>query len=226
MHGREHDRYNDVIKAKYPRIANATEQAADRILKICENHLGARASLAVTVALEHWTALMGNGLLLCPTVYSKGDPNLGLIWHWHAMEETEHKSVAYDVYMRSYGYNFLSWLDKAQALILSTILLWTMVWTSCICMIIADLSIFNIFKWYDLLRVQWGFRDSDGSDLGVLRKCVIPWFDYFSPSFHPWQHTHDNSNMLKEMKALEKQLYEMAPDSGNAGTNKYIDTSK
>lgn len=63
---------------------------------------------------------------------------------------------------------------------------------------------------YILLNTQWGFTDSQGRPVGVLRKCVLPLFDYFSPSFHPWQKNHDNSHLLSQMPELEKEIEKLA----------------
>jgi len=207
IHGREHDRYNDVIKARFP-VARYIEYGADGILGITEM-LGKRFSLAVTVALEHWTGLMGGSLLECPTIYTKGDPKIGLVWHWHAMEETEHKAVAFDVYSRAYGFNIISWIEKSVALILATIILWTMVWVGFLACLITEGAIFNVAEWYRMLVVQWGFS-YQGERVGVLRCCVLPFFDFFHPAFHPWKWAAEGEQekLQQSMKEFEKELAE------------------
>lgn len=54
--------------------------------------------LAVTAAYEHFTALLGEGLLLHPHWLDGAEPACQAMWLWHAIEETEHKAVALQVY--------------------------------------------------------------------------------------------------------------------------------
>ena len=54
--------------------------------------------LAITVALEHFTAIMADELLRNPEYEKLMDPEHAKLWLWHAVEETEHKAVAFDVY--------------------------------------------------------------------------------------------------------------------------------
>lgn len=56
--------------------------------------------------------------------------------------------MAYDVYTRSYGYSIMSWMDKALAQVVGTIILWTMVWCGFLAMIISDNTWWNLKEWY------------------------------------------------------------------------------
>jgi uncharacterized protein len=38
---------------------------------------------------------------------------------------------------------------------------------------------------------------------GLLPRLALPWFAYFRPAFHPWD--HDNRHLLTQMKALVAQ---------------------
>lgn len=55
--------------------------------------------LALTAALEHFTATMAEQLLTDQYLQSRfAHDGLFRMWAWHAIEESEHKSVAFDVY--------------------------------------------------------------------------------------------------------------------------------
>jgi predicted metal-dependent hydrolase len=54
--------------------------------------------VAVTAAYEHYTAVLARGLLVHPAWLEGAEPDLALLWRWHAVEECEHKAVALDVY--------------------------------------------------------------------------------------------------------------------------------
>jgi predicted metal-dependent hydrolase len=61
-------------------------------------HLHPINHVAVTAAYEHFTAVMATGLLTHPDWLEGATPALALMWRWHAVEESEHKTVAFDLY--------------------------------------------------------------------------------------------------------------------------------
>ena len=61
--------------------------------------LPAKVHLAITAAAEHYTAVLGARVLSKEEIQAiPGDPEVWHLLNWHAMEELEHKSVAFDVY--------------------------------------------------------------------------------------------------------------------------------
>ena len=60
--------------------------------------------LAITAALEHYTATLAEVLLGDPEASAKFyDDEVRNLFMWHAVEESEHKSVAFDVYQSVSG---------------------------------------------------------------------------------------------------------------------------
>jgi predicted metal-dependent hydrolase len=59
---------------------------------------GRVAMLGVTIAMEHFTAMMADLFLEEPEFWDGVPEDLARLWQWHAMEETEHKAVAFDVF--------------------------------------------------------------------------------------------------------------------------------
>src|SRR5690606_41942592 len=51
-----------------------------------------------TCALEHFTAMLAETILEHPEMLEGMDERVLPLWLWHAVEESEHKSVAFDVY--------------------------------------------------------------------------------------------------------------------------------
>jgi predicted metal-dependent hydrolase len=98
VHGREHRVFNDRLDD----LGYGTKRA-ERLTKW---GLAARwkvmsptSNLAMTAALEHYTATLAELLLTNEEVRGYfGDPNVEHLFVWHALEESEHKSVAFDVY--------------------------------------------------------------------------------------------------------------------------------
>ena len=98
MHGRGHREFNDRLAAMgYP--TKGLEKVVDRSLRIRERIQGRRANLAVTAALEHYTATFAETLMAAEEAQQLFDvPAVRSLLLWHALEESEHKAVAFDVY--------------------------------------------------------------------------------------------------------------------------------
>ena len=64
-----------------------------------EKRVPPKLRLAYTAALEHYTATLAETLLRKPEAQALlGDTEVRSILLWHALEESEHKAVAFDVY--------------------------------------------------------------------------------------------------------------------------------
>jgi predicted metal-dependent hydrolase len=102
MHGREHeaafallDRDGIEWRSFLESQAKPTFEAGDRIFSPLTR-------LAVTCALEHLTAVLGAASFSDPMM-DEAHPTMRELMLWHAAEEVEHKSVAFDVYEAAGG---------------------------------------------------------------------------------------------------------------------------
>src|SRR5690554_7843610 len=66
-------------------------------------NMSAKHRLAITCALEHFTAILAHQVLTNPELIKGMHPGFKEMWRWHAVEETEHKAVAFDVYQQASG---------------------------------------------------------------------------------------------------------------------------
>lgn len=98
VHGREHRAFNDhLAQLGYP--TKQVERFTRAGLKLRERLLTGRSNLAATAALEHFTATLAELVLSDDeTRESFGHPAVRDLFVWHALEESEHKAVAFDVY--------------------------------------------------------------------------------------------------------------------------------
>lgn len=98
VHGREHRVLNDRLAALgYP--TKRIERGVRFGLGFRERIASPIANLAATAALEHYTATLAEILLSNEEARAQlGTPELRDVFLWHALEESEHKAVAFDVY--------------------------------------------------------------------------------------------------------------------------------
>lgn len=97
-HGREHHVLNDRLRQMgYP--THVVEWVVEHALRVIDRTLPAKVRLGFTAGLEHYTATLAECLLRKPEAQALlGDTEVRAILLWHALEESEHKSVAFDVF--------------------------------------------------------------------------------------------------------------------------------
>jgi hypothetical protein len=98
MHGREHRAFNDRLsQLGYP--TKLFEKVTRVGLTARERIAPAKANLAATAALEHFTATLAELVLTSEDAQQLfGHQEVRNLFLWHALEESEHKAVAFDVY--------------------------------------------------------------------------------------------------------------------------------
>lgn len=97
-HGREHRELNARLQQMgYPTAF--FDRLTSRTLNWLTRHLPPRFNLAVTAAIEHYTAVIAETLLTDPRAQDLlGENEVRSTLLWHALEESEHRAVAFDVY--------------------------------------------------------------------------------------------------------------------------------
>ena len=191
MHSREHRRYNAALERMGLPIAELEGRVKD-YLETVRERTNPEERLAVTIALEHFTAIMAHTILSDERLLTDADPHLAAIWRWHAVEETEHKAVAYDVYRAAVGEGTRAWVQRSVIMLLVTIDFWLRVLRYHFRLVRADGALGDLGGWWRLFRWLW-------LSPGGMRQLVRPWLAYFRREFHPWQ--HDNSNHVERWKA-------------------------
>ena len=97
-HGREHRAFNTHLDT-IGYHTKLVERIVRRVIGFRERHMPPLTNLAVTAALEHVTATLAEIVLTDPEVQeSFGNDAVRHLFYWHALDESEHKAVAFDVY--------------------------------------------------------------------------------------------------------------------------------
>ena len=114
MHGREHRDFNRrLAKLGYP--TTLVDRFTGLGLRFGERVLPHSVQLAITAALEHYTATLAETLLTsAPARDLLNVDEVRSLFLWHALEESEHKSVAFDVYQHVSGNHLIrKWVMNA-----------------------------------------------------------------------------------------------------------------
>jgi predicted metal-dependent hydrolase len=184
MHTKEHARCNVVLIEAFP-FGRAIEKYATTAFSRARRLLLKASQLACTCALEHLTAVLADGLLRNQDAFlAESEPDFAALWLWHAVEETEHKAVAFDVYRDVIGKGLFSYLHRIVVMFLTTL-------------------VFFFTLQFSLRQMKREQPDATPhkTHFRKLMKEIISfdlYFDYYKFSFHPWN--YDNSHLIDEWK--------------------------
>lgn len=137
-------------------------------------------ALAATTALEHFTAILAHELLADPRHLEGAERESADLWRWHAVEEIEHKGVAYDTWLAATA-DWSRWKRwKVKSLVMLYVTRNFIVdRTAGALELLRQDGITGVKAWLPLLWYMWGKP-------GVMRKIFAAWVHYFLPRFHPW----------------------------------------
>ncbi len=186
-HTKEHLVFNEFLeRAGFP--AKKMEAWVTRRIDRIKSMSRPEANLARTAALEHFTAILASVFLENPELLDRLTPEEARLWAWHAIEEIEHRSVAFDVFEQA--------VDDERLRILAikavTGIFVTLVSFRTLLFMHAAGRLFDTraaLQGFDLL---WGRA-------GLLRKVLPHYLAYYRPDFHPSQ--YDNERFVERAKA-------------------------
>jgi uncharacterized protein len=196
MHSREHVQFNKkAVDAGYD-LSKLDRRVDERLALIRSKH--PIASLAATMCLEHFTAILANELLRDPRHLADADPEAAAMWRWHAIEEIEHKGVAYDTWLHATKDwpRFKRWKVKAKVMLLVTRNFLVDRSAGVIELLRQD-SVTGAKAW---CRMIWFAFVRPG----MMRKILGAWLSFFMPRFHPWNHD-DRPLIARAEQALEAE---------------------
>jgi predicted metal-dependent hydrolase len=178
VHSREHDAFNRrAADAGYD--LSKLEAQVEKRLAVTRSKPPI-VSLAATMALEHFTAILAHQLLANPRHLEGGERETADLWRWHACEEIEHKGVAYDtwLYATRHWPRSKRWKVKAKVMLYVTRNFLVDRTAGALELMRQD-GVTGASAWAKLLAYLW-VRP------GMFRKIAGAWFKFFLPGFHPW----------------------------------------
>ncbi|MEB3071372.1 metal-dependent hydrolase [[Mycobacterium] vasticus] len=183
-HGREHRALNERLhEMGYP--TRRIDRLVARRQEVIERRFSPLTCLAITAALEHFTAVFAETLLSDERAQALlGTTEVRSMLLWHAIEESEHRSVAFDVYRAVGG-------DETRRIRTMRIIRFTFPLTV---MVNTVISLFGDRAAYHPVRLVRSFaalRHSPFLTRTVFRRLGT----YNEPGFHP--DDFDNAALLQ-----------------------------
>jgi predicted metal-dependent hydrolase len=180
IHTREHVAFNRHVTDQGYDVA-PLERDLDRALSLTKGKPPI-ASLAATMALEHFTAMLAHELIANPKHLAGGDEQASALWKWHAAEEIEHKGVAYDTWLHATKdwSRWQRWKVKAIVMIATTLKFFQGRRRGMIELLRQD-GLTGPKIWARMAWYAFG-------NPGMARKILGAWIAFFLPGFHPWNH--------------------------------------
>lgn len=195
-HGKEHEAFNQALIDQHQLPLASKIDFMKKALAFAKKRYSRREQLALTVGFEHFTAILAN-LMLKQSDFVEEIPGFYTdMFMWHAVEETEHKAVAFDVLAATENDYWLRVRGMAQATFFFLLITLRMQYS----LLKHDQQQGN---WRDAL----GFAKFLLVKPGILTRIIPEYLDFYRPSFHPWQ--HDNRHLIAQ-RVAELQRYELS----------------
>jgi predicted metal-dependent hydrolase len=188
FHRREHQRYNEALCDARGYDLNKLEGKLTGRLVWAQKNLTPLQNLAITVAIEHFTAVLAELLLRSDSVMNKADPAMRDLWRWHSAEEMEHKSVAFDVYRAVGGSEALRLAVMKRA----SFFIGFELMRAGFYILRKDKQLFNFSLWRRGLAGLFGKH-------GAFKGGWAPYTEFYAEGFHPWQ--QDTRQLLVDWAA-------------------------
>ena len=201
MHTQENEGFNASAQkyghdvATLDRYTNRAIQTTRKVFAFLGKSVGITqemVDLTATTALEHFTATIASQLLVNNHIQElMSDETMKTMWLWHAIEENEHKAVAYDVFEVVFGKGIKSYLLRTGSLVAAMSILFC----------VQSYFVFRLLQQDKQLNraalkdiYTYAYSPSKGIITGMAREMIM----YFKPGFHP--NHHDTDALLEKWK--------------------------
>ena len=178
QHTKVHNAFNRRLAAQGVKVDKILANQRRNLFDIARQRLSKPHTLAMTAASEHLTALMAHGFFENRQHFADADPRVRAMFVWHAIEEVEHKGVAFDVMQQAagVGYGLRVW-----ALLAVSIQFPMFIFQILNHMLKVD-GYSRRQRWGIWLKGLWWLYKPGGMMAPLLR----PYLAWYRPGFHPW----------------------------------------
>ncbi|MBP7880305.1 metal-dependent hydrolase [Acinetobacter sp. NIPH 1852] len=202
MHTQEHVGFNQSAQ-KYGHDVTTLEKRTAKLIQFTRKNFARvvkpfgmtqeMVDLTATTALEHFTATIASELLRNPHIQElMTDDTMSYMWFWHAVEENEHKAVAYDVYEEIFGRGIKAYALRNTALVVAMVFIF-LAQSSFVLRLLKQDGKLNLKELGMIYK--YGYSPSKGIIAGMVGEMLA----YLKPGFHP--NDLDTVQLLKDWKA-------------------------
>jgi hypothetical protein len=179
QHGIVHSQFNAHLTKQGIPVARLEGVMKWWLFDVLRKYMPKKHTLALTAASEHLTAIMAEALFTRKEVMGSADPRMFAMYAWHAMEEMEHKAVAFDVMQKVAKV----WYPRRVLALIECTLAFN----------------FNVLSFANVMLRRDGFSRWQRVKLfakgmgwvygpgGMFMGCWRSYLRYYKPGFHPWQ---------------------------------------
>ena len=121
------------------------------IRKQLQHRLSDDMQSSIAAAFEHFTAIISSVLLEHPELFDETHPDLRAMLYWHFVEETEHKSVSYDVFVDASGGGYRSYRLRISGMLLAIALGFPIMIGNQTYLLYKDRQILNLYTRHERL---------------------------------------------------------------------------
>ncbi len=174
MHGKEHRAANEESLRQGVDVSRL-DRGTRRARLFLNRYAPMRFRLALIAAAEHFTAVIGAQVARREDFRrSIVDERIKALLLWHAMEEIEHRSVAFDVYRATGG----DYATRVLAMaVVSAGIVPVVFYAMVFCLRQAG-ELQNLASWRRFLKAYWGSQ-------GFFTQLLPEVLRYLRPDFHP-----------------------------------------
>ncbi len=193
-HGVSHEALNKAIE----NMGFPMERIVGRLHKRVAflKSLSRERQLAMTVAMEHFTASLAEFLLKNPEILDGAAPVVRKMLLWHAVEEIEHKAVAFDVYREHVNDEFM----RKRVMVFAMISLFSRLAMYQVWLLRSQRHFPSWREWKEAAVFFWGKK-------GVLRDNMKGLAKFFRTGFHPWD--IDQNYLIEEWEKRYPDIDEL-----------------
>lgn len=202
MHTHEHVGFNASAQ-RYGHDIDTLDRYTDKVIQTTRKFMAKLAKpvgitqemidLTATTALEHFTATIASELLRNPHIQDlMTDKTMATMWAWHAIEENEHKAVAYDVFEGVFGRGIKAYALRTGSLTLAMVILF-ITQSYFLARLLKDDQQLNLKSLKEIYT--YAYSPSKGVIYGMGREMLA----YFKQGFHP--NDLDTVSLLETWKA-------------------------
>lgn len=202
MHTHEHAHFNASAQ-KFGHDVDRLEHYTDKVIQTFRKSAAFAGKpfgitqqmidLIGTTALEHFTATIASELLRNQHIQElMSDETMKTMWLWHAVEENEHKAVAYDVFEGVFGKGVKAYTVRTGGLVAAMALIFA-TQSFFVARLLKEDKQLNMRSLKDIYT--YAYSPSKGIITGMGKEMLA----YFKPGFHP--NDLDTDSLLEKWKA-------------------------